>query len=157
MGAHPAAEAFTPQGSLLKWDLEKTRQSEQEFGPHSKIFWFLAFRMTGWHFLLTLKQILFQFSSVAQLSPILCYPMDCSRPGLPVLHHLLELAQLVSIKSVKPSNPLIFCHPLLLLPSIFPSFRVFSSELVLRIRLPNYWSSISLPNEYSRLISFRID
>ena len=66
----------------------------------------------------------------------------------------------MSIKSVMPSNHLILCHPLLLLPSIFPSTRVFSNELVLCIRWPKYWSfnfSISPSNEYSGLISFRID
>ena len=66
----------------------------------------------------------------------------------------------MSIASLMPSNHLILCHPLLLLPSIFPSTRVFSSELVLRIRWPKYWSfsfSISPSNEYSGLISFRTD
>ena len=66
----------------------------------------------------------------------------------------------MSIESVMPSNHLILCHPLLLLPSIFPSIRVFSSESVLHIRWPNYWSfsfSISPSNEYSGLISFRMD
>ena len=68
--------------------------------------------------------------------------------------------KLMSIESVIPSNHLILCHPLLLLPSIFPSIRVFSSESILCIRLPKYWSfsfSISPSNEYSGLISFRID
>ena len=71
-----------------------------------------------------------------------------------------RLLKLVSIESGMPSNHLIFCHPLLLLPSVFPSIRVFSNESVLRIRWPNYWSfsfSISPSNEYSGLISFRID
>ena len=66
----------------------------------------------------------------------------------------------MSIKSVMPSNHLILCHPLLLLPSIFPSIRVFSNESVLHIRWPKYWSfslSISPSNKYSGLISFRID
>ena len=66
----------------------------------------------------------------------------------------------MSIKSVIPSNHLILCHPLLLLPSMFPSFRIFSSELVLCIRWPRYWSfsfSISPSNEYSGMISFWID
>ena len=84
--------------------------------------------------------------------------MDCSRPGFPVHHQIPYLAQTKSIKSVIPSNHLILCHPLLLLPSIFPSIRVFSSESVLCIRWPKYWSfSISPCNEYSRLISFMID
>ena len=68
--------------------------------------------------------------------------------------------KLMSIESVMPSNHLILCHPLLLLPSIFPSIRVFSNELALCIRWPKYWSftfSLSPSNEYSRLISFRID
>ena len=70
----------------------------------------------------------------------------------------LSLLKLMSIKSVMPSNHLILCHPLLLLPSIFPSIRVFSNESVLRIRWPKYWSfSISPSNEYSGLISFRMD
>ena len=71
-----------------------------------------------------------------------------------------SLLKLMSIKSVMPSNHLILCHPLLLLPSIFPSIRVFSNELVLCIRWPKYWSfifSVSLSNEYSGLISFRMD
>ena len=84
--------------------------------------------------------------------------MDCSTPGFPVLHHLLELLKLVSIQSVMPSNRLVLCRPLLLLPSIFPSIRVFSNELALHIRWPKYWSfSISPSNEYSGLISFSID
>ena len=77
--------------------------------------------------------------------------MDCSTPGFPVLHHLLELAQIHVHESVMPSNHLILCCPLLLLHSIFPSTRVFSDE---------YWSfsfSISPSNEYSGLISFRMD
>ena len=83
--------------------------------------------------------------------------MDCSTPGLPVHHQLLELAQTHVVMS---SNHLILCHPLLLLPSIFPSIRVFSSESALRIRWPKFWSfsfSLSPPNEYSGLVSFRTD
>ena len=71
-----------------------------------------------------------------------------------------SLLKLMSIESVMPSNHLILCHPPLLLPSIFPSIRVFSSESVLRIRWPKYWSfsfNISPSNEYSGLISFRMD
>ena len=69
-----------------------------------------------------------------------------------------SLLKLMSVKSVMPSNHLILCHPLLLLPSIFPSIRVFSNESVLCIRWPKYWSfSISPSNEYSGLISFRVD
>ena len=71
-----------------------------------------------------------------------------------------SLLKFMSIESVVPSNHLILCHSLLLLPSIFPSVRIFSSESVLYIRWPKYWSlsfSISLSNEYSGLMSFRID
>ena len=90
----------------------------------------------------------------------LCEPMDCSRPGFPVHHQLRSLFELMSIKSVLPSNHLILCCPLLLLPSIFPSIRVLSNESLLHIRWPKYWSfifSISPSNEYLGLISFRID
>ena len=71
-----------------------------------------------------------------------------------------SLFKLMSIKSVMLANHLVFCHPLLLRPSVFPSIRVFSNELALRVRWLKYWSfsfSISPSNEYSRLISFRID
>ena len=81
-------------------------------------------------------------------------------PSFPVLHHLPDLAQIISIELVMPSNYLTSCHPLLLLSSIFPSIRVFFSELALCIRWPKYWSFsfiISPSNEYSGLISFRID
>ena len=86
--------------------------------------------------------------------------MDCSGPGFPVHHQLLELAQFMSIKLVMPSNHLILCRPLLLLPSIFPSITVFSNESVLHIRWPEYWSfsfSIRPSNEYSGLMSFGMD
>ena len=86
--------------------------------------------------------------------------MDCSTPGLPVLTNFRSLPKLMSIESMMPSNHLILCHPLLLLPSIFPSIRVFSNESVLLIRWPKYWSfsfNISPYNEHPRLISFRMD
>ena len=99
-------------------------------------------------------------SSGAQLCPTLCDLMDCSTPGLPVHHHPRSSLKLMSIESVMPSNRLILCCPLLLLPSVFPSIRVFSSESVLPIRWPKDWSfsfSISPSSEYSGLISFRMD
>ena len=101
-----------------------------------------------------------QFSSVVQSCPTLCNPMNCSMPGLPVHHHSRSLLKLMSIELVMPSNHLLFCHPLLFLPSIFPSIRVFSHESGLLIRWPKYWSfnfNISPSNEYSGLISFRMD
>ena len=99
-----------------------------------------------------------QFSSVAQSSSTLCDPMNPSTPGLHVHHQLPESTKLMSIVSVMPSNHLILCHPLLLLPSIFPSIRVYSNESALHIRWPKYWSfsfNICPSNEYSGLISFR--
>ena len=97
--------------------------------------------------------------SATQLCPVLCNPMHCSMPDFPVLHYLPELAQ------THPSScwcdPTIrLCHLLHLLPSTFPSTRVFASELALHIRWPKYWSfsfSISPSDEYSGLISFRMD
>ena len=102
------------------------------------------------------------FSSVQLLSWVQLFetPTDCSTPGFLFITNLQSLLKLMSIESVRPSNHLILCHPLLLLPSIFPNIRVFSNESVLRIRWPKYWSfsfSISPSNEYSGLISFRID
>ena len=101
-----------------------------------------------------------QFSSFAQQCLTLCDPMNCSTPGLPVHHQLPGSPKPMSIESVMPSNHLILCRPLLLTPSIFPCIRVFSNESVLHIRGPKYWSfsfSISPSNEYSGLISFRMD
>ena len=101
----------------------------------------------------------FQFSSVAQSCLTLCDPMNCSTPGLPVHHHPRSPPKPM-IKSVMPSNHFSLCHPLLLLPSIFPSIRVFSNESALRIRWPKYWSfsfNISPFNEHPRLISLRMD
>ena len=101
-----------------------------------------------------------QFSSVAQSSLTLCHPMDCSTPGLPLISNSWSLLKLMSVESVMPSNHLILRHPLLLPPLIFPSIRVFSDESVLHIRWPKDWSfsfNISPSNEYSGLISFRMD
>ena len=98
-------------------------------------------------------------SSVAQLCLTVCDPMNRSMPGLPVHHQLPEFTQTMSIESVMPSNHLILCRPLLLLPLIFLSIRVFSNESALRIRWPKYWSfsfNISPSNEHPGLI-FRID
>ena len=111
----------------------------------------------------TFTNILRKRKSV-QFSPSVmshCDPMDCSTPGFPVHHQLPEFTQThVHFESVMPSNNLILCHPLLLLPSVFPSIRVFSNETALHIRWPKYWSfsfNISPSNEHSGLISFRMD
>ena len=96
-------------------------------------------------------------SSVAQSCRTHCNPMKRSTPGLPVHHQLPES---MSIELVMPSNHLILCRPLLLLPSSFPSIRVLFNESALRIRWPKYWSfsfSISPSAEHPGLISFRID
>ena len=98
--------------------------------------------------------------SVSQSCLTLCDPMDSAHQASPSFTISQSLLKLMSIESVMPSNHLIHCHPLLLLPSVFPSIRVFCNESVLCNRWPKYWSfsfSISPSNEYSGLISFRID
>ena len=104
-----------------------------------------------------------QFSSV-QSCPTLCDPMDAwnmeARQASLFITNSQSLLRLMSMELVMPSNHLILCRPLLLLPSIFPSIRVFSDESVLPMRWPKYWNfsfRISPSNEYSGLISFRMD
>ena len=100
-----------------------------------------------------------QFSSITQSCPTLCDPMDCSTPDFSVHHQHPELAQIHVHPVGDDIQHLILCCPLLL-PSIFPSIRVFSSESVLHIRWPKYWSfsfNISPSKEYSGLISLRIN
>ena len=104
--------------------------------------------------------LIIQFSSVAQLYPTLCDPMNRCMPDLPVHHQFPEFTKLMFIDLMTPSNHLILCHPLLLLPPIPPSIRVFSNESTLHLKWPKYWSfsfSISPSNEHSGLISFRMD
>ena len=103
-----------------------------------------------------------QFSSVQLLSRVQLFatPWTAACQASLSITNSRSLPKLMSIESVIPSNCLILCHPLLLLPSIFPSIRVFSNESVLHIRWPKYWSfsfNISPSNEYSGLISFRMD
>ena len=101
-----------------------------------------------------------QFSSVTQLCPTLCDPMGCSTQASLSITNSQSSLRLMSIESVMPSNHLILCHPLLLPPSIFPSIRIFSNESVPHIRWLKDWSfsfSISPSNEYSGLISFRMN
>ena len=108
-----------------------------------------------------INEVSFSSSSVAQSCPTLCDPMNCSTPGLPVQHQLPETSlKLMSIESVMPSSHLVLCRPLLLLPPIPPSIRVFSNESALCIRWVKYWSfsfNISPSNEHPGLISFRMD
>ena len=103
-----------------------------------------------------------QFSSVEMLSHVRLFatPGTATHQASLSITNSPSLLKLMSIESVMPSNHLILCHLFLLLPSIFPSIRVFSKESVLGIRWPKYWTfsfSISPSNEYSRLISFRMD
>ena len=98
--------------------------------------------------------------SATQSCLTICKPMNCSMPGFPVLHYLLEFLKIMSIELVMQSNHPILCHPLLLLPSILPSIRIYPKELALCITWPKYWNfsfSISPSNEYSGLIYFKID
>ena len=101
-----------------------------------------------------------QFSSVAQVVRLFVTPWTAAHQASLSITNPWSLLKLISIESVMPSNHLIFCHPLLLLTSIFPSIRLFSNESVLCIRWSKYWSfsfSISPSNEYSGLISFKVD
>ena len=101
-----------------------------------------------------------QLSSVTQSFPTHCNPVDCSMPASLSITNSWSFLKLTSIESATSSNHLILCHLLSPPPSILPSIRVFSNESVLCIRWPKYWSfsfSISPSNEYSGLISFRMD
>ena len=97
-------------------------------------FCFLLLLANEIHMLRSPYNNLVQLRSIAQLCLTLCDSMDCSTPGFPVLHHFPELFKVMSIDSVMPSNHLILCHTLLLLPSVFPSIRVFSNESTLPTR-----------------------
>ena len=102
------------------------------------------------------------FSSVQLPSPVQLFvtPWTVARQAFLSITNSQSLPKLIPIESAMPSNHFILCHPLLLLPSIFPSIRVFSNESALHIRWPKYWSfsfSISPSNEYSGLVSFRMD
>ena len=115
-----------------------------------------------WFFQAYFQVVRISFSSVQSLSciPLFVTPLTAAHQASLSITNSQSLLRLVSIESVMPSNHLILCHPLLLLPSIFPSIRVFSNESVLHIRWPKYWSfsfSISPSNEYSGLISLRTD
>ena len=131
------------------------------------VFWDVRISLRRWHLHLSIAKFTVthpvdssidkhclssvQFSSVAQLCSTLCDPMNHGTPGLPVHQELLKSTQPVSILLVMPSNHLILCCPLLLLPSIFPSIRVFSNESALHIRWPKYWNfsfNISPSNEH---------
>ena len=112
------------------------------------------------HFDWTNYYLSVQFSSVTQLCPTPCDPMNCSMPGLPVPSTPGVHPNTCPLSQWGHPNHLILCHPLLLLPSIFPSIRAFSNESALCMRWPKYWSfsfNISPSNEHPGLISFRMD
>ena len=123
-------------------------QSPKVCSLHLCLFCCLAYR------------VVIQFSSVAQLCPTLCDPMNAARQASLSVTNSWNLLKFMSIKSVMPSSHLILCHPLLLLPPIPPSIRVFSNESALPMKWPKYWNfsfSISPSNEHPGLISFRMD
>ena len=116
-----------------------------------EVIWLFKFKTKSW-----------SVSSVQLFSRVWLFatPWTAPRQASLSITNSRSLLKLMPIESVRPSNHFILCHPLLLLPSIFPSIRVFSNESVLHIRWPMYWSfsfSISPSNEYSGLISFRMD
>ena len=134
----PGPAQPTPDFSLGSWTVIQVSQLGKVFHPFS-----------------TFPSSRLKFHSVAQSCPTLCNPMDWSMPGLPVLQPLPELDE-----SVMLSKHLILCCPLLFLPSIYLSIRVFSNKSALCIRWPKCWwfsLSISFSSEYSGLISFRMD
>ena len=113
------------------------------------------------HNILSTQNIIsYEFSSLNQSCPTLCDPMNRSNQAYLSVTSSQSLPKPTSIESVMPSNHLILCRPLLLLPSIFPSIRVFSNESALHIRWPEYWSfsfNIKISSEHPGLISFRMD
>ena len=104
-----------------------------------RLFVFFLLNVMSSLYILDANYISVQFSSVSQWCPSLCNPMNRSTPGLPIINSWSP-PKSMSIESVMPSNHLILCRPLLLLPSIFPSIKVFSNESALCIRWPKYWS-----------------
>ena len=129
------------------------------------IYWFLLYNCRKSHifsepYFLTLLFLFISVQSSLSVMSDSSQPMDHSTPGFPVHHQLQIMLKLRSIESMIPSNHLILCHPLLFLPSISPSIRVFPNDSLLCIRWSKFWSfslSICLSNEYSGLISFRVD
>jgi len=130
--SHDWAYTHTHTHSQFQWERTAQVHDCQDMGPIGAIL------ETGYNsFNLS---ILICCCSVTQLCLTLHNPMYCSMPGFPVLYYLPEFAQLMSVESMMPSNHHILCHPLFLLPSVFPSIKVFSSESALHIRWPKYGS-----------------
>ena len=136
-----AMTEHTHTHSEFQWERTAQVHDCQDMGPIGAIL------ETGYNsFNLS---ILICCCSVTQLCLTLHNPMYCSMPGFPVLYYLPEFAQLMSVESMMPSNHHILCHPLFLLPSVFPSIKVFVNDSVLHIRWPKYWSfNFSPSNEY---------
>ena len=146
--------------------LEKPQDISQVF--HCSLKYALYLDFTSCHkfvcllflFQKPVQDLTFHFCYHQKQCLTLCNSMDYSTPGFPVLPISWSLLKLMSIELVMPSNQLILCCPLLLMPSIFPSIRVFSNELSLHIRQPTYWSfsfSISPSSEYSGSLSFWVN
>ena len=146
------------------------REAQEYWSSLARFQWIFPTQESNWgllHCRWILHQLSYQGSpkcevkvKAAQSCPTLCDPMNCSTPGLPVHHQLRSSPKLTSIESVMPSSHLILCRPLLLLPSIFPSIRVFSNESALRMRWPKYWSfsfNVGPSSEHPGLISYRMD
>ena len=132
------------------------------FHPGSSVIWGISLPATPYSHLVSSRSVDFKASSVQSLSCVWCFvtPWAAAHQASLSITNSQSLLKLMSIELLMPSNHPISCRPLLLLPSIFPSIKVFSSESVLCIRWPKYWSfsySINPSNEYSGLISFRID
>ena len=148
------AEKANSEGLILRECISVLSVKTSPFSFLILLIWFFSL-----FFLMSLVSSA-QLSSVAQLCLTLCNPMHCSTPGFRVHHQLPELAQTHVRRVGDAIQPSLLCCLFLLLPSIFPSIRVFSKESVLPIRWPKYWSfsfSIGPSNEYSGLISFRMD
>ena len=140
--------------NLFEGQQQRRRQREQPWG-HGSGGWVGEDGSSGGRRMET-----YTFSSVAQSCPTLCDPMTAACQASLSITNSQSLPRLMSIESVRPSNNLTLCLPLLLPPSTFPSIRVFSNESALRIRQPKYWSfsfNISPSNEYSGLITFMMD
>ena len=151
---NPLEEKMATHSSILAWRIPMDRGAR----------WATVYRATKSQTWLThnTHTYIVQFSSVQLLSCVLLFvtPWTAARQASLSITNCQSLLKLKSVESVMPSNHLILCCPLLLLPSIFPSIRVCSNESALRIRWPKYWSfsfNISPSNEYSGLISFRLD
>ena len=167
MKYEPFREIFTVKARLTVGQMNQVPPFFVFLFPR---YWYMSvfIRYMKWNKLfysswLILRQNLFFYSSFVvfvQLCLTLCNSMDCRFPGFLSFTISQSTLKLMSTELVMPSNHLILCHPLLLLPSVFPSFRIFYSESALRIRWPEYWSfsfSISPSNEHSGLIYLRID